>query len=191
MFIFNDENKSFPIHFKSYKARHAVPSVLGGKLIAFSDSFDNEFSLAPQFLLLLPSSPIPSRLFTDRKSLSDVISKWSRTSERHLPQDIACAHEGFRRHEISDIGFIWCNDNLPDDLTKWMSQSALGTVMNESLTVIQSNWSSAKILKTSANLFPIYYPNCAFLSFLFFFLFNYLTHFTNTELLHIHPSTLS
>lgn len=43
--------------------------------------------------------------------------------------DIAVASQGFKRKEISNIGFVRSNDNVSDVLTKSMKQAALMKVM--------------------------------------------------------------
>lgn len=65
------------------------------------------------------------QLLTDSRTLFDVISKGTRTSEKRLMLDVASAREGFRRMEISDIGFIRSSHNLADGLIKSMKQAGL------------------------------------------------------------------
>lgn len=74
--------------------------------------------------------PIPVQLLTDSKSLFDVISKGSRTSEKRMMLDIAAARDGFRDKIISDIGFVRSLKNLADGLTKPMSQAELQEVVS-------------------------------------------------------------
>lgn len=76
---------------------------------------------------------VPLHLFTESKSLFDVISKGSRTSEKRLMLDIAAAREGFRDKLIFDIGFVRSNINLADRLTKLMKQESLQDVPFPSL----------------------------------------------------------
>ena len=49
---------------------------------------------------------IPVQLLTNSKSLFDVISKGSRTSEKRTLLNIAAAREGFCDKVISDIGLF-------------------------------------------------------------------------------------
>jgi len=99
------------------------------ELIAFSDMFDAAYTLAEELRQVIPAAAVPLHLFTDSKSLFDVISKGSKTSEKRLMLDIACTREGFARGDISNIGFIRTRDNLADGLTKPMNQSALQSVL--------------------------------------------------------------
>ena len=94
--------RSVPISFKSYESKWAVHSAIAGELIAFSDLFDIAGTLASE-LGDIYSRPIPVRLLTDSKSLFDVISKGSRTSEKRKMLDIAATREGFRDKVISTV----------------------------------------------------------------------------------------
>ena len=131
VFICGGKGNVIPIHFKSYKARRVVRSAMAAELISFGDMFDLAFTLAEELRSLHPHNVIPVSLYTDSKSLFDVISKGSRTAEKRLMLDIAAAREGFLKHEISDIGFVRTKFNLADGLTKRMQQSALRKVLSE------------------------------------------------------------
>lgn len=63
---------------------------MAGKLTAFSDLFDVASSLASELELLL-GQKIPLQLQTDSKSLFEVISKGSPTSEKRIMLNIAAA----------------------------------------------------------------------------------------------------
>lgn len=141
VFLADARGSASPIFFKSYKARRVTRSVIGAELIAFSDMFDAAFSLAEELRTIHPKLGVPVKLYTDSKSLFDVISKGSKTAEKRLMLDIACAREGFRRHDISDIGFIRGEDNLADGLTKSMRQAAIHKVLKEGrLSVVPEQW---------------------------------------------------
>lgn len=84
---------------------------------------------------------IPVQLFTDNKSLFDVISESSQTSKKRSMLDIATAREGFREKLISGIGFVRGNANLADRLTKAMIQAVLRNVfMSGYLEVQPKQW---------------------------------------------------
>ena len=117
------------IAFKSYKARRVTPSVMEAELISFSDMFDCCLTLAEDLRSIMQVKFIPVQLYTNRKSLFNVISKGTRTAEKRLMMDFAVAKEGFRNKEISDIGFVRSNDNVADGLTKKMHQKALMDVL--------------------------------------------------------------
>ena len=113
---------------------------MAGEVIAFSDLFDIAATLASE-LGEIYGRRIPVQLLTDSKSLFDVISKGSRTSEKRTMLDIAAAREGFRDKIISDIGFICSSSNIADGLTKSMSQAALqAAVSTGMLSVKPEQW---------------------------------------------------
>lgn len=64
-------------------------------------------------------STIPFHLLTDSKSLFDVISKGSRTSEKHLMLDFYAAREVYRSKYIYNMGFIRSENNVSNSLTKY------------------------------------------------------------------------
>ncbi len=95
---------------------------MGGEVIAFSDLFDRACTLVAEIGAVY-GRKIPVQLLTDYKSLFDVISKGSRTSEKRMMLDIAAVREGFRDRIISDIGFVRSSQNLADwaDLSPCLS----------------------------------------------------------------------
>ena len=124
----DDSGSVVPIYFKSYKSRRVTRSVMAGKVIAFSDLFDVAATLSDELQAVL-GKKVPVQLFTDSKSLFDVISRGTRTSEKRMMLDIAAAREGFRDKIISDIGFVRSLKNLADGLTKQMKQTMLREVI--------------------------------------------------------------
>ena len=73
-FLADNSGNVVPIYFKSYKARRVTRSVMGAKLMAFSDMFDAAYKMAAELLGILPKKRIPMKLCTDNKSLFNVIS---------------------------------------------------------------------------------------------------------------------
>ena len=139
-FLGDETGSVAPISFKSYKSKRVTRSVMAGEVIAFSDLFDVAATLSDEVGKIL-GKKIPVRLFTDNKSLFDVISKGSRTSEKRMMLDIAAAREGFRDKVISDIGFVRSSKNLADGLTKPMNQSRLKEVLETGyLEVSPEQW---------------------------------------------------
>ncbi len=83
----------------------------------------------------------PLILLTDSKSLFDVISNGTRTSEKRMMLEIAAAREGYRRKDISNIGFFRSSKNLADCLTKPMNQANLLSVLRSGkLSVEPDQW---------------------------------------------------
>ena len=136
VFMVDDQNHAIPIVYKSYKARRVTRSVMAAELIAFSDLFDVSYTLSQELRLLHPTAAVPVHLFTDSKSLFDIISKGTRTSEKRLMLDIACAREGYRRKDIHNIGFVRSGDNVADGLTKSMQQATLRAVLKSGKLVV-------------------------------------------------------
>lgn len=66
---------------------------MDGEVIAFSDLFDRAATMAAELSDILGKFT-PVKLRTDYKSLFDVISKSSRTSEKRTMLDISAAREG-------------------------------------------------------------------------------------------------
>ena len=117
IFLMDDSNKCVPISFKSYKSLRVTRSVLSAEVIAFADLFDDAFALRSQIEHVLGRS-VPMHLLTYSKSLFDIISKGSRTSEKRIILDIHVTRSAYQVKEISNIGFVRSSDNAADGLTK-------------------------------------------------------------------------
>ena len=122
--IMDDSNKAIPISFKSYKSRRVTRSVLSAEVIAFAGLFDDAMAIRSQMEHALQQT-VPMRLMTDLKSLFDIISKESRTSEKRIMLDIDATRQAYQRQEITNIGFVRSEHNLADGLTKEKKQGAL------------------------------------------------------------------
>ena len=122
--LVDDDDSAVPICFKSYKSRRVTRSVLSAEVIAFADLFDDAYALRSQAEQALKRS-IPMHLLTDSKSLFDMISKGSRSSEKRIMLDIHAARQAYQAKEISNIGFVRSSDNLADGLTKQKMQAEL------------------------------------------------------------------
>ena len=112
VFLADGNDRVIPLIFKSYKARRVTRSVLAAELIAFSDLFDQSFTIASDLGKFVPSGQIPITLMTDSKSLFDILTKGSWTSEKCLMLDVAAAREGYRDGAISNIGFVRTDKKL-------------------------------------------------------------------------------
>lgn len=93
------------INFSSHKSRRIVRSVLGGEVYAFEDSFDASYTIKRDLELTL-KRPVCLNIFTDSKSLFDIITKCSSTTEKRLLIDIQTVREAYERFEFSDVGFV-------------------------------------------------------------------------------------
>lgn len=112
------------IHYSSHKSRRIVRSVLGGEIYAFADALDFAYTTKHDLEAMLDRQ-IPLQMLTDSKSLFDVITKSSNTSERRLMTDIHSVREAYNKFEISDIGFIRTHNNPADAFTKLGPNDAL------------------------------------------------------------------
>lgn len=74
------------------------------------------------------SFKVPIQLLAN-KSLFNVISKVSRTSEKRRMLDIAAAREDFKDNLISDISIVRSSHIIADGLTKTMCQRSLHRVL--------------------------------------------------------------
>ena len=83
-FLADASNNAIPIIMKSYKARRVTRSVMAAEVIRFSDMFDVCHTLSEDLRTLIKDKFIAAELYTDSKSLFDVISMGSRTAEKDL-----------------------------------------------------------------------------------------------------------
>lgn len=118
------------VFFKSHKARRVTRSFMGAELISFIDMFDADLTSAEELRHLLPNVHVSFQLFMYRKTLFDVIYKGTITSEKRLMIDVSCAREGFKNHEISDIGLVKSSVNTADVLTKSMCQAGISSLIS-------------------------------------------------------------
>jgi hypothetical protein len=116
------------IHYSSHKSRRVTRSVLGGEVHAFADAFDYAIVLKRDLEAML-SQEIPLTMLTDSKSLFDVITKSSTTTERRLMIDISAVRNAYDVGEIQDVGWVRTNFNPADAFTKIGSCEALESIV--------------------------------------------------------------
>ena len=75
------------LHFTSYKSRRVTRSVLGAETYAFADAYDFAYC-AKRNLEAMLDHRVPLHMFTDSKSLFDVITKSFQTKQRILMIDL-------------------------------------------------------------------------------------------------------
>ena len=105
------------LHYASYKSRRVVRSVLGAETYAFADAFDFAYCAKIDLETLLDSF-VSLSIFTDSKSLFDVITKCSHTQERRLMINLQAVRDAYAVHDISNVGFMRGPNNPADGLTK-------------------------------------------------------------------------
>ncbi len=104
-------------YYVSYKSRRVARSVLGAETYAFVDAFDFAYCAEADLAGLLDRR-VSLFIFTDSKSLFDVITKCSHTKERRFMIDLQAVRDAYVLHDISKVGFIRGLNNPADSLTK-------------------------------------------------------------------------
>ena len=92
--LIDDDDAAIRICFKSYKSRRVTRSVLSAEVIAFADLFDDAVALRYQIEQALKRA-VPMHLLTNSKSLFDIISKGSKSSEKRIMLDIHAARRAY------------------------------------------------------------------------------------------------
>lgn len=128
------------LHFRSYKFKPVVRSVLGGDTHSFADSFDAAYDLRHDIEQMLDRK-IPLCTVTDSDSLFKVIVQSSTTNERRLMIDIQACREAYQERKIDQIGWIKSDGNLADGLTKIDKVDLLKKVMRTGQLVwVADHW---------------------------------------------------
>jgi hypothetical protein len=116
------------ITYKSDKSKRVTRSSFAGECFAFADGFDRGPILKHE-LERMTGNCIPLMLFTDSKTLFDVITRARYTTETRLMIDISASREAFNERLISNIGLIKSEFNPADSLTKIGSNGAMLTLL--------------------------------------------------------------
>lgn len=114
--------------YSSKKARRFVRSIMAGEVYAFADAFDAAYIIKHD-LERIYRQRLPLVMLTDSKQMFDVITRASHTTEKRLMIDVAAAREAYNRHEISNVGLVRSEHNVPDGLTKPGPCAALDAVL--------------------------------------------------------------
>ena len=91
--------------------------MLGAEIYAFADAFDAAHALRSDLKDML-SKEVPLQMYTDSKSLFDVLTKNSSTLEKRMMIYLAASREAYKSGEISEVGHLRSEDNLVDAFTK-------------------------------------------------------------------------
>lgn len=118
------------LHYSSYKSSRVVRSVLGGETYAFADGMDFGITLKHDMENMI-SINLPIKLYTDSKSLFDVITKNTTTTEKTLMIDIKALREAYIRMDIKDVAWIKREHNPADALTKVKEKSVLNKIIDD------------------------------------------------------------
>ncbi len=120
----NKHDNACVLHYASYKSRRVARSVLYAETYAFASAFDFAHCAKPDLEKLLDRC-VSLSIFTDSKSLFDVITKCSHTQENRLMIDLQAVRDAYAGHDISNVGFIRGPNNPADALPKIGTRHAL------------------------------------------------------------------
>ena len=76
-------------------------------------------------------------LFTDSKSLFDIMSKGSSASEKRITLDIHAARQGHKEQKTSNIGFARSSANLAGGLPKHKMRNGLVEMLKKDTHIAQ------------------------------------------------------
>lgn len=124
----DNQNSCHILHYSSKKNRRITRSILGGEVCAIAEAFDAAYTLKYDLENILKRK-IPLTMFTDSKSLFDVITKYSDTTEKRLQIDLSSIREGYNCQDISHIAFIRRQHNPADSLTKITNNLVLENIL--------------------------------------------------------------
>ena len=125
-FIFLSDKSKYcqPIFWSSYKSKRVTRSVLGSEVMAFADAFDMAYTIKYDLQIML-NKIIPISMLTDSKSLFDVLTSSSTTTEKRLMIDLQTVQDSYNKNEITDVAHIRSIYNISDALTKVKKESIL------------------------------------------------------------------
>lgn len=117
------------IYYSSHKSRRIVRSVLGGEIYAFADAFDVAYIIKRDLEIILDQQT-RLQMFTDSKSLFDIITKCTSMTEKRLLIDVKAVREAYEKFEVSDVGFVRSENNPADSFTKMRPNDALNRILH-------------------------------------------------------------
>ena len=95
------------LHYASYKRRRVARSVLGAETYAFADACDFAYC-AKRYLESILDRTVPLEIYTNSRSLFDVLTKCSQTQERRLMIYLQGVWDAYKSQEISNIRGCHC-----------------------------------------------------------------------------------
>lgn len=102
VFLMDDTGRVNWLHFRSYKCKRVVRSVLGGETHAFVDSFEAAYAIRHDLETMI-GRPVTLSMVTDSDSLFKVIVQSSTTTERRLMIDIQAGREAYQERKIDNM----------------------------------------------------------------------------------------
>lgn len=116
------------LHWSSNKCARHTKSMISAETNAFADGYDIGVSFKILFQDML-SRELNFYLFTDCKSIFDIITKYRRTKELQLMYEIADIRRAYESIEICNIAWIRSEYNIADCLTREAKNEILQQVM--------------------------------------------------------------
>lgn len=105
------------LHFCSYKSKRFVRSVLGAEIYTFVDAFGFAYLLRHDLEDMLKGK-LPLTILTDSEILFKKIFNATITTEKRLLIDFKVAREAYQKGDISNVGWLRSERNIPDGMTK-------------------------------------------------------------------------
>lgn len=121
-------NSCHVLDYSSKKCKRVVRSVLGGEVYAMAEAFDRAYMLNCD-LESIYNMTIPLHMFTDFRSMFDVLTKSSSISEHRLMIDLSALQEAYKPEDINHVGLVSCKDNMADPFTKLKPNNALDKML--------------------------------------------------------------
>ncbi len=115
---------STTVHYACCKSRRVTRYVLAAEVYAFSACYDYAYTFAHDLSIILGKT-VPVQLFTDSKSIFDIITKLSTVSEKRLLIDISALRQAYTSGEIQNNGHISSEYNIAGPLTEKMNSDIL------------------------------------------------------------------
>ena len=142
------------------KSRRVARYTLGAVTCDFADAF---FFLywAKTGIEKLLDRRVSLLIFTDSKSLFDVIRNWSQTQKRRFIIDLEAVRDAYAMHDINNVGFIRGLNNPTDCLTKigkcdalyCMSVTGKCEFFAEQWVIRCQNWATPANYLSTASIF--------------------------------------
>ena len=129
VFLCDNEDNCSILHYSSIKSRRVVRSCLGGEAYALADALDITIAVRTDLEAML-NCTIPIKIYTDNKSLFDVVTRNSVTTEKRLMLNIRSVREAYQDLDLNDMAWIRSEYNPADALTKVKENTVLNTAID-------------------------------------------------------------
>lgn len=128
LFLSYDTNRINWLHYRSYKFKRVVRSVLAGEPHAFVDPFDVSFALR-HVLSEIVNQQVPLNTVTDSESIFKIIVQSSTTTEKRLMIDLQACREAYDEGCIDNVGWVRSEYNVADCFTKMNKADFIQDIM--------------------------------------------------------------